>query len=246
MTFRMLSVLECLARVCSTKARVRPSPGAGASDQFEAPCVLRRLRVSSVAASGDGRTLAWMLGAIALFAQLTFAEESVPSAALSPGDNLIIQNIPPVPASIAERANRYTEFRTAAVFSWHPQRREMLIGTRFADTVQVHDVKMPGGARTQLTFFPDRVSGASYHPHTRDYFVFSKDVGGGEWFQLYRYGVASREVALLTDGKSRNLGAVWSNRGDLLAYSSTRRNRADLDFYVMDPGNKATDRRSEE
>ena len=118
----------------------------------------------------------------------------------------------------------------------------MLIGTRFADTVQVHEVKMPGGARTQLTFFPDRVSGAVYHPHAGDYFVFSKDIGGGEWYQLYRYDVASGETTLLTDGKSRNLGAHWSNRGDRLAYASTRRNGTDLDFYLMDPADKATDR----
>ncbi len=179
---------------------------------------------------------------LSLLTCLCRAQEPTAPATLTPGDNLIIQNIPPISVAAAERANRYTEFRSASVFSWHPQRREMLIGTRFADTMQVHEVRMPGGARTQLTFFPDRVSGASYHPKTGDYFVFSKDVGGGEWYQLYRYGVNSREIALLTDGKSRNLGAVWSNRGNLIAYSSTRRNRADLDFYIMDPGNKVTDR----
>ena len=57
--------------------------------------------------------------------------------------------------------------------------------------IKVHEVKMPGGARTQLTFFPDRVAGAAYHPHAGDYFVFSKDVVVGEWYQLYRYDVAS-------------------------------------------------------
>jgi len=169
------------------------------------------------------------------------AQESASPATLTPGDNLIIQGIPPIPITIAERANRYTEFRSAAVFSWHPRRREMLIGTRFADTVQVHEVKMPGGARKQLTFFPDRVSGAAYHPHLGDYFVLNKDVGGGEWFQFYRFDPASGDVTLLTDGQSRNLGDVWSNRGDRIAYSSTRRNRADLDFYVMNPADKSTD-----
>jgi dipeptidyl aminopeptidase/acylaminoacyl peptidase len=170
------------------------------------------------------------------------AQPAAPTATLTPGENLIVQGIPPIPVSIAQRANRYTEFRSASVFSWHPQRREMLIGTRFADTVQVHAIKMPGGARTQLTFFPDRVSGALYQPHRGDYFLFSKDVGGGEWFQFYRYDVATGEIALLTDGKSRNLGEVWSNHGDRIAYSSTRRNRADLDFYVMNPADKSTDR----
>ena len=171
-----------------------------------------------------------------------YGAEPTPASVLTPGENLMIQNIPPVSLSVVDKANRYTEFRSASVFSWHPKRREMLIGTRFADTMQVHEVKMPGGARTQLTFFPDRVSGASYRPRVGDYFIFSKDVGGGEWFQLFRYGIDSREISLLTDGKSRNLGAVWSNRGSSVAYSSTRRNRADLDFYIMDPGNKVTDR----
>jgi len=178
---------------------------------------------------------------LALLISLTHfasAQETAGPATLKPGENLLVQGIPGIPAKIAEQANRYTEFRSAAVFSWHPQRREMLIGTRFADTVQIHEVKMPGGARTQLTFFPDRVSGASYHPHAGDYFVFSKDIGGGEWFQLYRYEAGSRDIVLLTDGKSRNLGATWSNRGDLIAYASTRRNRADLDFYLMNPGKK--------
>jgi hypothetical protein len=75
---------------------------------------------------------------------------------IRPNDALILENIPPVPASIAEQADRYTQYRTASMWSWLPQRREILIGTRFADTNQVHSVAMPGGARTQLTFFGDR------------------------------------------------------------------------------------------
>ena len=132
--------------------------------------------------------IAWQYSVFICFlvAGLCQAEESAAPTTLTAGENLIIQNIPPIPLAAVEKANRYTEFRSASVFSWHPTRREMLIGTRFADTLQVHEVKMPGGARTQLTFFPDRVSGASYHPRTGDYFIFNKDVGGGEWFQLFR------------------------------------------------------------
>ena len=125
------------------------------------------------------------------------------------------------------------------MYGWHPQKREILIGTRFADTVQVHQVAMPGGARTQLTFFGDRVTDASYHPHNGDYFLFRKDVGGGEWYQIFRFDVASGDVTMLTDGKSRNSEFVWSNKGDRIAYASTLRNGADLDFYVMDPTDEA-------
>lgn len=199
----------------------------------------RAALVGSVQAVSGRRQRAKVLVALLLgLGGPSFAQPTT----LVPGDNLIVEGVPAIPVSVLERADRYTEFRSAAVFAWHPQRREMLIGTRFADTVQVHEVKRPGGARTQLTFFPDRISGATYHPHVGDYFVFSKDVGGGEWYQLFRHDCESGKNTLLTDGKARNLGAVWSNRGNQLAYASTRRNRTDLDFYVLDPADKTTDR----
>src|SRR5580700_2757496 len=159
---------------------------------------------------------------------------------IAPNDALILENIPPIPASIAARATRYTDFRTASMYGWRPQKREILIGTRFGDTNQVHQVAMPGGARTQLTFFPDRVTDASYQPHKGDYFLFRKDVGGGEWYQIFRFDVASGDITMLTDGKSRNTEFVWSNKGDRIAYAGTLRNGTDLDFYVMDPATKPT------
>ena len=114
---------------------------------------------------------------------------------LRPGDNLVTVNVPPIPAALAESVERYTHFRTAGFDSWHPTRREMLIATRFGDTAQIHHVGFPGGARTQLTFFPDNIAAAHYQPTTGDYFVFSKDRGGDENFQNYRYDVATASRA---------------------------------------------------
>ena len=70
------------------------------------------------------------------------------------------------------------------------------------------------GARTQLTFFPDRVMGALNPPHDASWTLLTKDVGGNEFFQFYRYDLSSGESTLLTDGKSRNTGARWSSAGD--------------------------------
>ena len=162
---------------------------------------------------------------------------------IAPGDNLVVEGVPAIPARLAEDVRRYTEFRTAVLSSWHPARRERLISTRFGDTPQVHLVRTPGGARTQLTFFPERAVGALFRPKAGDYFVFSRDVGGNEFFQLYRYDLATGDVTLLTDGKSRNVGPVWSRGGRLLAYGSTRRNGKDLDLYVIDPADPKSDRR---
>ena len=161
---------------------------------------------------------------------------------LTPADNLVTENIPKIPASLVEGVGRYTEFRAAGLADWHPTKREMLIATRFGDTAQVHHVKFPGGARTQLTFFPDSVGGARYQPKQASYFVFVKGSGGNERFQAYRHDFATGNVTLLTDGKSRNTGGVWSNGGDELVYSSTRRNGADNDLYLMDPADPKSDR----
>ena len=73
--------------------------------------------------------------------------------------------------------------------------------------------------------------------------MFSKDKGGDEFFQLYRYGFAEGSITLLTDGKSRNTGRAWSNSGRWIAYGSTRRTGDDVDIYVVDPKDPKTDRR---
>lgn len=181
------------------------------------------------------------LGLLVALLLLAAVEALAQEAVLAPPDNLVLDNVPAIPTSLAETAGRYAENRAAFPSDWHPQRREMLIGTRFGNTYQTHLVKMPGGARQQLTFFTEPVHGGSFHPRGGDYFVFSKDVGGGEWYQLFRYDFATRDSVLLTDGKSRNLLGAWSSSGDLIAYTSTRRTGQDTDLWVMNPADPKTD-----
>ncbi|MBD2430780.1 MULTISPECIES: S9 family peptidase [Fischerella] len=164
------------------------------------------------------------------------------TSVITPNENLVVEGIPPIPATLAETVNRYTNFRSASLSSWHPVRREMLISTRFADTPQVHLVKFPLGSRQQMTFFPERVGGGSFQPTQGNYFVFSKDIGGNEFNQNYRYDLATGDITLLTDGKSKNSGGVWSNNGDRMIYTSTRRTGKDNDFYIIDPKNTQSDR----
>ncbi|MGI0485059.1 prolyl oligopeptidase family serine peptidase [Pantanalinema rosaneae CENA516] len=161
---------------------------------------------------------------------------------VTPNENLVVEGIPPIPTSLVDTVQRYTEFRSAGLSSWHPTQRELLISTRFANTAQVHQVRSPLGMRQQLTFFAEAPSGATYQPTTGDYFVFSRDVGGNEFNQNYRYDLATGAVTLLTDGKSKNSRGIWSTAGDRMAYTSTRRNGQDTDLYVIDPTKPQTDR----
>lgn len=150
-------------------------------------------------------------------------------------DNLVVEGIPPIPIALKRDASRYLEFRTAAFASWHPTRREMLIGTRFSDTLQLHAVAQPGGARRQLTFSTEPVAGGQFEPRQGRFIVFSQDVGGGEFYQLHRLDLAEGKTTLLTDGRSRNGNAHFSHDGRWLFHNSTRRNGRDTDVWRLDP-----------
>ena len=135
----------------------------------------------------------YLLLAIGVF---VLAPVRAQDAVIAPSDNLVVDGVPKIPASIAKTAGRYASYRSANLADWHPAKREMLIATRFAETPQLHLVKMPGGERQQLTFFADSVGSGRFHPNGGDYILFAKDIGGGEWFQLYRYDVATGDVRL--------------------------------------------------
>src|SRR5688572_11911814 len=81
-------------------------------------------------------------------------------------ENLTAEGIPAIPISIIDEVKNYTESRGASLVDWHPKRKELLIATRFANSVQLHHVKMAGGARTQMTFFSEPVSSAIFQPVT--------------------------------------------------------------------------------
>ena len=155
---------------------------------------------------------------------------------IATGDTLHIEGIPPIPRRISERIFQYQNTRAAYAHGWMPEGTEMIISTRFGDTNQIHYLDHPGGARRQLTFFPEPVGEVQVSPDpSRRGFLFSQDIGGGEFHQIFFFDMESRKHKLLTDGRSRNGGMVWSNRGDRFAYYSTRRNGRDWDIYISSP-----------
>ena len=156
--------------------------------------------------------------------------------------NLVVDGVPELPPELVARVQPYLDSRTASFASWNPARPEMLIRTRFGETAQLHLVRMPGGARRQITFFSEAVGGASFRPDDPNMIVFSRDAGGNEKYQIYRLDVPTGDVTMLTDGKSRNVGSTWSRDGKLLAYSSTRRTGRDTDVWIMNPSDASTAR----
>ena len=148
---------------------------------------------------------------------------------------LVMENIPAIPADISERLAQYSNTRNATLADWLPDGKGVLVRTRFADTVQLHQISQPLGMRKQLTFFSEPVAGGLYQPGNQSRgFVYSRDNGGDENYQLYFFDSATGKSARLSDGQSRNQAAVWSPSGRFLLYSSSRRNNVDFDIYQRD------------
>ena len=155
-----------------------------------------------------------------------------------PNENLITENNAEIPKELANDVKKYSEFRIASLVEVHPLKNDIIINTRFGSTSQLHRVSKSMGTRTQITFFDEPVSAASYEPIKGEYLVYSKDIGGNEFGQLFKLDLKTLQSTLLTDGgRSQNGGIKWSKDGKGFYYSSTKRNGGDRDVYYMDPNN---------
>ncbi len=177
----------------------------------------------------------WICAAVPLF--VGAQDAAAPSAAAAVqrivAGSRTTEGIPALDPALAERLSRYQNTRGAAFAGWLDD-GAMLIATRFGETEQVHRVAQPLGMREQLTFFNEPVMAARAAPiGGPDGFVFGKDVGGSEFWQLHFFDLETREIELLTDGKrSRNDQAVFSRDGKSIAYSRTARNGNDSDVWL--------------
>ncbi len=148
--------------------------------------------------------------------------------------NLVIENIPEIPASLQERLEQYQNVRSAGLAGWASDSRGIYILTRFSETAQVHFVGQPGGARRQLTFYKEPIAGIAVRPSKERGFLFSKDIGGNEQYQIYYFDEENGSVRMLSNGKSRYGSFKWSADGEKFAYTSNERNNRDFDIYIYD------------
>ena len=149
--------------------------------------------------------------------------------------------LPAVPASLVRAVSPYTHMSAYGLAGWNPSKRVLWAKAITPSYSAVSEVAEPGAVPQPHTFIPSNVYDVYYSPEGKS-LVYVKDMDGNEIFQLYAYDLVSHKSALLSDGKSRNTEPLWSNRGDRVMYSSNRRNRVDVDLYVVNPSDPATTR----
>jgi dipeptidyl aminopeptidase/acylaminoacyl peptidase len=149
--------------------------------------------------------------------------------------NLIYDGIPEAPADLADTLDRYLAARQATPLGWSPK-GQLLIATRFGDVDQLHLLEMPAGERRQLTFLHEPITEAAFSPDPAHIgYLYLKDVGGNENAQLYYQRAGEPVAKLLTDGKSSNGAALWSNAGHEIAFFTTARDGVSHDIDIVEP-----------
>ena len=186
--------------------------------------MIHALRVSLLAA-------ALLAAAVPSMAQAEVTTRQVGTATL--------ENVPAIPADVKASVQRYQNYREAVLLDWLAD-GSILINTRFGATNQVHRVTVPGGDRTQLTYFDEPVAGAKTIPGTSR-FLLSRDTGGDEWFQIYTKGITGEPVQL-TEAGTRNESLVFSKDGRLAAWSHAIKGSGDRAIVTIDPANPASRR----
>jgi dipeptidyl aminopeptidase/acylaminoacyl peptidase len=175
---------------------------------------------------------------IVLFAQVAAAKgplTTIADAKPAAGNaNVLLSRVPDAAPELRARVRQYLNVRAAKLLDTTADGKHVLIATRFADTSQLHVVDAPLGARTQLTFSDEPIANGRFSPVDPDVVYYLTDVGGGEFFQLYRLDRKSGRSTLLTDGKSRHESFALSPDGKRIAYSGTGRNGKDTDVYVAE------------
>ena len=153
---------------------------------------------------------------------VSFAVVSIHSAAqdvVAPNSNLVLSGIPEISTDLARDVGRYSNYRSASFSGWLPGDDGILISTRFGNASQIHRVAAPGATREQLTFFKEPVRGASVRPERGDSFVFVRDTGGDEFYQIYLFDMSTGDTTLLSDGKKRNSSPLWNHDGSRVVYA---------------------------
>ena len=148
--------------------------------------------------------------------------------------NLIMEDVPEIPADIVTALNRYQNVRQAMFRTWDADGESLFISTRFGDVEQIHRLDAPGGARHQVTYYREPVGEVSRQPGSSR-LVFTRDAGGSEFAQVFLLDPEGGDAAMLSDGESRNSAVKFDREGRRLAYQSTRRNGAANDIWIMDP-----------
>jgi dipeptidyl aminopeptidase/acylaminoacyl peptidase len=159
--------------------------------------------------------------------------------------NLVLDGIPESSSEAADKIDKldaYLSSRQARPEGF-TAKGQVLITTRFGEVDELHAVDQALGARRQMTFVREPVTGGAFSPDpNKNAFFYCADSAGDENSQIYYQRVGDASARRLTDGKSINGGALWDAAGREIAFSTMARDAGSRDIDIIDPDGGALPR----
>ncbi len=159
-----------------------------------------------------------MIVASLFAASVAVVPASAQDATVAPPAAMVLENVPPVRASLAQRIAKYNEFKPTSYASWHPVRREMIVSRRHDNTPQLFRVARPGAKPELLTDYAEPVRSAQYEPRHGKFYLFGRDTGGNEVFRAYKRDVGSADAIPVTPDNRRVQDTAWARASGKLLY----------------------------
>ena len=161
---------------------------------------------------------------------------------ISPGKNIDVIGVPPIPASLAREVQPYTSIYGLPLAGWDPAKREIWL-KGLSNVTWVSRVRNPGATpETSSIYIQSPGIYDIYFQPQGKHLAYTRDANGDESFQLYVYEIGTGKTSLLSDDKSRNTEPVWSNAGDKIVYSSSPAGTSGVSLRVIDPMDPKSDR----
>jgi dipeptidyl aminopeptidase/acylaminoacyl peptidase len=152
--------------------------------------------------------------------------------------NLVLDGIPESASEAADKFDKLDAYLSArqARPEEFTAKGQVLIATRFGEVDELHLVDQALGARRQMTFVREPISGGAFSPDpNKNAFFYTADSASDENSQIYYQRVGDATARRLTDGKSINGGALWSTAGREIAFSTMARDSGSRDIDIIDP-----------
>jgi len=149
-----------------------------------------------------------------------------------------------LPADVIQALKPYSEFRSYALRSWHPNGTEMLVARRDG-MAQILRVDAPGAAPKAVAI-EGRVLAAGFQPTDGASFVYLAEGTDGSR-RLYRHDVAAGASAPVSPADEQAMEFAWNPAGDRIAYATVSEDpnsatRTRTTLRIVDPASPSTEK----
>jgi dipeptidyl aminopeptidase/acylaminoacyl peptidase len=148
-------------------------------------------------------------------------------------DDLTFKNIPvDIVEKVYDKSNVISNRpRTHRFSGW--LRDEIVVSTEFGLTKQLHVIKMPLGARKQVTFESQTVSTPVTSPDG-EHILFIKHDNSDNRYQLYLWSRSTNKTQKISNSSARHGYPIWSHDSKSIFYGSFQNTGKTMDIWHAD------------